>query len=49
MIVGWSKVWTVREMIYGLKFQFLDGGNCCSRFVWLRIVMEERMALDRSP
>jgi hypothetical protein len=40
-IVGWSEVCTVRGMIYGLKFQFLDGCNCCSSSVWSYIVMEE--------
>jgi hypothetical protein len=39
--VGWSKVWTVRGMIYGLKFQFLDVGNCLSSSMWLSIIMED--------
>jgi hypothetical protein len=28
-------------MVYGLKFQFLGGGNCYSSSVWLRIIMEK--------
>jgi hypothetical protein len=45
--VGWSEVWTVRGMIYGLIFQFLDGGNYCSSSVWSRIVMEKKDALGQ--
>jgi hypothetical protein len=36
------EVWTVRGIIYQLKFQFLDGGKCCSSSVWSRIVMQKK-------
>jgi hypothetical protein len=46
MIVGWSEVWTVRGMIYGLKFQFLDVGNCYSSNVLSRTLMEKKDASE---
>jgi hypothetical protein len=36
-----------KGMIYGLKFQFLDGGNGCSSSVWSRIVMEKEDAFGQ--
>jgi hypothetical protein len=33
-----------KEMAYGLKFQFLDGGNCCSSSVWSHTVTEKEDA-----
>jgi hypothetical protein len=46
MIVGWSEVWTVKGMIYGFKFQFMDGGNCSSS-AWSHIVMEKEDAFGQ--
>jgi hypothetical protein len=41
MKVRWSEIWTVKGMIYGIKYQFLNGDDCSSSSVWSRIVMEK--------